>query len=151
MIRVRPYVSADRGFVLSLAPRLAIGIPPWRDPQKMIVTAQGWITESIEQHGTKTWVFVAEDKHGERLGFATVSHNTHFTGDGQAYIGELVADETAEGRGVGKALAQACEQWAREQGYRILSLATGAANERALGFYRHMGYQDEDVTLVKLL
>ena len=151
MIRVRPYVLADREFILSLAPRLAIGITPWRDPQKMIVTAQGWITKSIEQDGTKTRVFVAEDEHGERLGFATVSHDTHFTGEGQAYIGELVTNEAAEGRGVGKALAQACEHWAREQGYRILSLATGAANERALGFYRHMGYQDEDVTLVKLL
>jgi GNAT superfamily N-acetyltransferase len=151
MLRVRPYVSADREFVLSLAPRLAIGIPPWRDTQKMIMTAQGWITESIEQHGTRTRVLVAEDTDGERLGFATVSHSTHFTGEGQAYIGELATVESAEGRGVGKALAQACEQWAREQGYRILSLATGAANERALGFYRHMGYLDEDVTLIKLL
>ena len=151
MIHVRPYVSADREFVLSLAPRLAIGIPPWRDAQKMIVTAQGWIVESIEQHGTKTSVFVAVDQHEERLGFATVSHSTHFTGESQAYIGELATVEAAEGRGVGKALAQACEQWAREQGYRILSLATGASNERALRFYRHMGYQDEDVTLIKLL
>lgn len=151
MIRVRPYVSADREFVLSLAPRLAIGIPPWRDPQKMTLTAQGWITGSIEQHGTKTMVFVAENEQGERLGFASVSHSTHFTGEGQAYIGELVTHEAAEGRGVGKALAEACEQWARDQGYRLLSLTTGAANERALAFYRHMGYRDEDVTLVKLL
>ena len=151
MIRVRPYDSSDREFVLSLAPRLAIGILPWRDPQKMIDTAQGWITESIKQHGTKTMVFVAEDQQGKRLGFATVSHNTHFTGVGQAYIGELATDEAVEGQGVGKAMAQACEQWAREQGYGILSLTTGAANERALGFYRHMGYQDEDVTLIKLL
>ena len=126
-------------------------IPPWRDPQKMIATVQGGITESIKQHGNKTMVIVAEDEHGERLGFATVSHDTHFTGEGQAYIGELAISEETEGRGVGKALAQACEQWAREQGYRILSLATGAANERALGFYRHMGYLDEDVKLVKLL
>ena len=151
MLRVRQYVPADREFVLSLAPRLAIGIPPWRDLQKMIATVQGWITESIKQHGNKTMVIVAEDEHRERLGFATVSHDTHFTGEGQAYIGELATSEEAEGRGVGKALAQACEQWAREQGYRILSLATGAANERALGFYRHMGYLDEDVKLVKLL
>jgi len=151
VLRVRQYVPADREFVLSLAPRLAIGIPPWRDPQKMIATVQGWITESIKQHGNKTMVIVAEDEHGERLGFATVSHDTHFTGEGQAYIGELAISEETEGRGVGKALAQACEQWAREQGYRILSLATGAANERALGFYRHMGYLDEDVKLVKLL
>jgi len=151
VLRVRQYVPADREFVLSLAPRLAIGIPPWRDPQKMIATVQGWITESIKQHGNKTMVIVAEDEHGERLGFATVSHDTHFTGEGQAYIGELATSEEAEGRGVGKALAQACEQWARDEGYRILSLATGAANERALGFYRHMGYLDEDVKLVKLL
>lgn len=151
MIRIRPYVPADREFVLSLAPRLAIGIPSWRDPQKMIVTAQSWITGSIEQHGKKTMVFVAENEQGERLGFATVSRSTHFTGESQAYIGELAASEAAERRGVGKALTQACEQWAREQGYRILSLATGAANKQALGFYRHMGYLDEDVTLVKLL
>ena len=151
MIRVRPYIFADREFVLGLAPRLAIGIAPWRDPQKMIVTARDWITGSIEQHGQKTMVFVAEDEQGERLGFATVSRSTHFTGEGQAYIGELATGEAAEGRGVGKALAQVCGQWARDQGYRILSLATGAANERALGFYRHMGYLDEDVTLVKLL
>jgi GNAT superfamily N-acetyltransferase len=151
VINVRPYVPSDREFVLSLAPRLAIGIPSWRDPQKMTATAQGWITGSIEQHGKKTMVFVAVDEQGERLGFATVSHSTHFTGERQAYIGELASSEEAEKRGVGKALAQACEQWAREQGYRILSLATGAANERALGFYRHMGYLNEDVTLVKLL
>jgi len=151
MIRVRQYVPADQEFVLGLAPRLAIGIPPWRDPQKMTVTARGWIAGSIEQHGKKTMVLVAESEQGERLGFATVSHSTHFTGEGQAYIGELATSEEAEGRGAGKALAQACEQWAREQGYRILSLATGAANERALGFYRHMGYLNEDVTLVKLL
>ncbi len=151
MIRVRPYDSTDREFILSLAPRLSIGIPPWRDPQRMVVTALGWITESIEQDGTKSRVFVAEDEHGERLGFATVSHSTHFTGSGQAYIGELATKETVEGRGVGKALAQACEQWARDQGYRFLSLTTGAANERALGFYRQMGYLDEDITLAKLL
>jgi GNAT superfamily N-acetyltransferase len=151
MIRVRHYVPTDREFVNSLAPRLAIGIPPWRDPQKMTVTARSWIAGSIEEHGKKTMVFVAESERGERLGFATVSHSTHFTGEGQAYIGELATSEKVEGRGAGKALAQACEQWAREQGYRILSLATGAANERALGFYRHMGYLNEDVTLVKLL
>src|SRR5436305_11474370 len=101
MIHVRPYDSADREFVLRLAPRLAIGIAPWRDAQKMIVTVQGWIVESIEQHGTKTRVFVAVDQEEERLGFATVSHSTHFTGESQAYIGELATVEAAEGRGAG--------------------------------------------------
>jgi len=63
----------------------------------------------------------------------------------------LATSAASEGRGVGTALIAACEQWARDQGYRILSLSTGAANARALGFYRHLGFHEEDVKLVKLL
>jgi GNAT superfamily N-acetyltransferase len=151
MIRVRPHHPDDRAFVLGLAARLTIGMPPWRDPQRCLAAVQGWITGSIEQHGRTTTVFVAEEEEGQRLGFATVTHETHFTGERQAYIGELATSESAEGAGVGRALVAACEQWAREQGDRVLALATGAANARALGFYHHLGYRDEDVKLIKVL
>ena len=151
MIHVRLYQPTDQVFILSLAPRLAIGMPAWRDPRRWAATVQKWLTESIEQHGQKTMVFVAEDEQGTRLGFATVTHDTHFTGEPQAYIGELATSAAAEGRGVGKALLAACEQWARDQGYQLLALATGAANEHALGFYRHLGYLAEDIKLVKRL
>jgi hypothetical protein len=33
----------------------------------------------------------------------------------------------------------------------MLALRTGAANERALGFYHPLGFRDEDVKLIKLL
>jgi GNAT superfamily N-acetyltransferase len=151
MVRVRPFASDDRAFILSLAPRLAIGKQPWRDRDLWLATVQEWLTESIQQHGQKTMVWIAENEEGERVGFATVSHSTHFTGQPQAYIGELAAAESAEGHGVGSALLNACEQWAREQGYTILTLSTGAANARALRFYKHLGFQDEDVTLTKLI
>src|SRR5262245_60812319 len=120
MIHVRPYVPDDRDFVLSLAPRLLVGMPSWRDPQLWLAAFESWITASIDQHGHKAMVFVAEDDQGERLGFATLSHDTHFTGQPQGYINELATSEPAEGRGVGTALIEACEQWTREQGYRIL-------------------------------
>lgn len=151
MLKVRTYVPADRDFVFSLAPRLAIGIQPWRDLQLWLRTVEDWLNESIHQHNQKTMVLIAEDEQGERIGFATVSHSTHFTGQRQAYIGELATKETAEGRGAGTALVEACEQWARGQGYTLLTLTTGAANARALGFYHHLGFHDEDVTLTKLL
>jgi GNAT superfamily N-acetyltransferase len=138
-------------FVLGLAPRLLIVMPPWRDPELWLAAFQSWITKSIDQHGQTAMVFVAENDHGERLGFATLSHATHFTGEPQAYVDELATSEAAEGSGVGAALIGACEQWAREQGYRALALSTGAANLRALGFYHHLGFQDEDVKLVKIL
>lgn len=151
MIDVRPYTPDDRAFVLSLAPRLTIGMQPWRDPHLCLAAVEGWIRESIDKYGNETMIFIAEDERRERLGFATVTHETHFTGERQGYIGELATREAAEGRGVGSALVRACEQWAREQGYRMIGLATGAANARALGFYRHLGYRDEDVKLTRLL
>ena len=151
MIHIRPYQPDDRAFVLGLAPRLTIGMPPWRDPQRCLAAVEGWISGSIAQHGGATMVFVAEGERGERLGFASVTHETHFTGERQAYIGELATSESAEGMGVGRALVASCEQWARGQGDRVLALSTGAANTRALGFYHHLGYRDEDVKLVKLL
>jgi GNAT superfamily N-acetyltransferase len=151
MIQVRPYTPDDDDFILSLAPRLAIGKQPWRDLTLWLDTVKEWLTESIHQHNQKTIVLIAEDKLGKQLGFATVSHSTHFTGQRQAYIGELVTSETAEGRGVGSALVQACEQWAREQGYRIITLTTGAGNARARRFYDHLGFHEEDITFTKLL
>jgi GNAT superfamily N-acetyltransferase len=151
MYPVRPYVPDDRDFVLGLAHRLAIGMQPWRDLNLWLATVEKWLSESINQHEDKAMVLIAEDEQGERFGFVTVSHSQHFTGQPQAYIGELVTRETVEGRGVGSALVRACEQWAREQGYTLLTVSTGAANTRALRFYHHLGFHDEDVALVKLL
>jgi GNAT superfamily N-acetyltransferase len=151
MFQVRPYVSDDYAFVLSVAPRLTIGRQPWRDENLWLEAVKGWLDESIKQHNTKTMVLIAENEHGERVGVATVSHSNHFTGQPQAYIGELVTAESMEGRGVGAALVDACETWAREHGYALLTLSTGAANLRALDFYHRRGFLDEDVTLTKCL
>jgi len=151
MLHVRPYTSADRPFIFDLAPRLAIGKQPWRDLTLWLKTVEEWLNESIEQHNQKTTVLIAENEQSERLGFATVSHSTHFTGQRQAYIGELVTSEAAEGQGVGTALVQACEQWAIEQGYGIITLTTGTGNTRAIRFYDSLGFRNEDITLTKLL
>ena len=151
MVHVRPYRPTDHDFIVSLAPRLTIGMPAWHRYDPWIATVHQWIRTSIAQHGDTTMVLVAEDAHGNRVGFATVSRGTHWTGEPQATIGELATHEAAEGQGVGTALVAACEQWARDQGYRRIALMTGAANTRALGFYHHVGFADEDITLIKQL
>lgn len=150
-IHVRPYTPADQEFVFSLAPRLLVGIAPWIDPERMLEAARQWITESIAGHGSQTMVFVAEDARRERLGFASVSRHRHFTGEPQAYIGELAVAEAAEGQGAGTMLVQACEQWAREQEYAQLVLDTGFTNERGRHFYERLGFREESVKLVRRL
>ena len=151
MIQVRPYSPADEAFIMSLAHRLDIGRPPWHDEQAWLAGVHGWLRGSIAGHGTSTMVFVAEDETGRQLGFVTVGHATHFTGEPHASVGELAVAADAEGRGVGKALLAACDRWAVAQGYRLIALTTGASNSQALGFYHHLGYGDEDVKLVRQL
>lgn len=150
-IHVRFYTSADQEFLFSLAPRLLIGAASWIDPERMVEAARQWIAGSIARHDRETVVFVAEDPRGERLGFASVSRDQHFTGVPQAYIGELAVAEAVEGQGVGKALVQVCEQWAHEQGYPWLVLDTGFANERGRRFYERLGFKEESVKLVRVL
>jgi ribosomal protein S18 acetylase RimI-like enzyme len=150
-IQVRFYTPADQEFLFSLAPRLLIGAAPWIDPERMVEAVRQWIAGSVARHGSETVVFVAEDSRRERLGFASVSRDQHFTGVPRAYIGELAVASAVEGRGVGKALVRACEQWAREQGYPWLVLDTGWANERGRRFYERLGFKEESVKLVLLL
>lgn len=51
-----------------------------------------------------------------------------------------------EGRGLGKALLHAAEQWLAERGCRRVWLLTDADPQvRANGFYRHLGWQDEGI------
>jgi GNAT superfamily N-acetyltransferase len=149
---VRSYQPGDEAFILGLASRLLTGIPPWRPADKWLEAVKGWLTQDFEKHGKQSMLFVAEDEQGERLGFANVADGPHFTGEPHVYLGELAVSEAAEGRGAGQALVHACEQWAHEQGYRLLVLDTGAIdNERARRFYDQLGYQPESIKLAKLL
>ena len=150
-VQVRSFAPADGDAVLSLAPRLTIGIAPWRDPAAFLTAARAWIEGSLAGIGPGQAVLVAEDTQGRCLGFVSVNRQRHFTGEEQAYIGELVVAEEAESRGVGRALVAGAEAWGREQGYRLIALQTGMANRHARGFYERLGYDEEDVTLVKVL
>jgi GNAT superfamily N-acetyltransferase len=62
-----------------------------------------------------------------------------------------VVTESAEGRGLGRALLEAAEEWARRQGYAHVTLNVFAANQAARGLYEHLGYRPEQVRYRKEL
>jgi len=150
-LHVRPYAPTDREPLLALAPRLVIGLAPWRDPARMLAFMRQAIAEAADAAGPDAALLVAEDDQGGPLGFVSVARDRDFTGDIQAYIGELAVTEDAEGKGAGRALMRAAEEWARDRGYQLVVLDTGAANARARAFYRRLGYAEESVRLVKVL
>ncbi|MGA8247126.1 MAG: GNAT family N-acetyltransferase [Nocardioides sp.] len=148
-ILVRPCAEGDTAAVTGLADRLAVGVAEWRDPEAVLHAVRTWVAESAAP-GFEGAAFVAEDG-GEVVGFASVSTVEHFAGEVDAYVGELVVAAPVEGAGVGGRLLEAAEAWARERGFRCLTLTTGAANARARAFYAARGFRDEDVKLTKVL
>jgi ribosomal protein S18 acetylase RimI-like enzyme len=117
----------------------------------MLATMEGYLLDGIDVNPEQGTLLIAERSDGTRLGAVSVSHHQNFTGEQQAYIGELAVIEEEEGHRIGHILADAAEEWARERGHTLLVLDTGAANTRARRFYTNLGYREESVRLVKLL
>ena len=148
---VRTYRPEDRPAALALATRLEIGVAPWRDPAAVQAAVAGWVRGSLDlaEAGERTVLVAVRDD--ALVGFVTVSRRAHFTGDVDGYVGELAVAAGEERRGVGRDLMRAAEQWAHDQGYRRLTLETGAANHSARAFYAALGYAEEDVRLTRRL
>ena len=55
----------------------------------------------------------------------------------------LAVRESHRGTGIGKALMEAAENWAKEIGAKGVRLNSGATRTNAHAFYRHIGYTTE--------
>lgn len=155
MWAIRVYDGArDRDQVLALVGRLTEGVAAWRDRDRWRTVSRGWVEDSMAAAGgddQQVFVVVPEGDVERVAGFVSVGSKKHFTGDVDAYVGELVVAASAEGSGAGSALMAAAEAWARARGHARLTLDTGAANVRARAFYGRLGFLDEDVKLTKTL
>ena len=58
-----------------------------------------------------------------------------------AEIKRMVVDAAARGRGIGRAILQAIEAAAMQEGVRAIRLETGPSNQEALSLYQSCGYQ----------
>jgi GNAT superfamily N-acetyltransferase len=148
---IRQAAEADRPFLERLAPRLSLGVAPWRGAERMRATMLRFLLDDLAAMGRDSTVFIAEAADGTPVGAATIGRSNHFTGQEQAELGELAVVEEAEGQGAGTALLAAAEAWARERGFPFVALGTGVANARARAFYARHGYAEEDVRLIKPL
>lgn len=117
----------------------------------MKAAARGWVEAAIAGIGSERAVFVAVGEDGAVVGFASVARQVEFTGEPQAYVGELAVDEAAEEGGIGSALLMAIEAWAKAQGLTLIVLDTGARNSRARRFYTRRGFGEESVRLTKVI
>ena len=150
-LEIRPVQPADHVQVLALAPRLTEGVAAWRDPQAVLHAVRGWVESSLgaaDEPGHAVYVAVAE---GRVAGVVTVAERAHFTGQVDAFVGELVVAPGLARRGIATQLMNAAEAWAVRRGLAFLTLETGAANHAARAFYAQRGYREEDVRLTRAI
>lgn len=148
-VEIRVVQPGEEAQVLGLAPRLTEGVAAWRDPQAVLRAVCSWVESSLDsagQPGHAVYVAVAD---GRVAGVVTVCERAHFTGQIDAYVGELAVAPGLERRGIATRLMDAAETWAARRGLAFLTLETGAANQPARAFYAQRGYRDEDVRLTR--
>jgi len=61
---------------------------------------------------------------------------------GQGELKRVFVDESARGKGAGRALMQAIEATAAREGIELIQLETGPYNTEALGLYRRLGFTE---------
>jgi GNAT superfamily N-acetyltransferase len=151
--RVRPARADDRDFVIGLAPRLTDGfpLPPWRTPEEVTRTEAATLDLALTVLPEANALLIAESAGGERAGLVYLERMFDYYRRPHGHVGILAVASEAEGQGVGRALMDAAEAWAREQKLAMLSLNVFAGNERARRVYERLGYIPETLRYVKPL
>lgn len=148
-VLIRLADEQDANFILALAPRfLDFPLPSWRRRHECVEGIRQDLLRHLEDQPPNSYLFVAEDDQGARAGFIHLQRTTDFFNRrSNCHISDVAVAAAHEGRGIGKALLQHAETWAREHDCQMVTLAVFPGNERARGLYQSAGY---DVDLLRL-
>lgn len=141
----------DDDFILALVPRFVdFTLPPWRRRHECIAGIRKDLSRHLEEQPANSFLFVAEDDGGERVGFIHLQKTQDFfTGHTNCHISDLAVAPVHEGKGVGRALLAHAETWAREHRCMLVTLAVFPGNERARALYEANGYGADLLRLAK--
>ena len=100
-------------------------------------------------------IFVADDD-GEVVGYAyvlahLVSEDVSDGPDDHALLSDLLVLDSHRDRGIGRALMERSESYARERGARYLRISALAENRVARGLYASQGFEEREIILEKIL
>ncbi len=85
-------------------------------------------------------LYVAELTGGPVAGWVYVFGHPLVESDARAEVAGLVVDAAQRGSGIGRLLMRQAEGWAREKGYRTVSLRSNVIRVQAHAFYESLGY-----------
>jgi len=141
----------DDDFILALVPRFVdFTLPPWRRRHECIEGIRDDLLKHLDEQPANSYLFVAEDTEGERVGFIHLQRTADFfTGRSNCHISDLAVLPQHEGKGIGQALLAHAEDWAREHHCQLVTLGVFPGNERARALYEANGYATDLLRLAK--
>jgi ribosomal protein S18 acetylase RimI-like enzyme len=105
----------------------------WNDPQADIEAALACTTSTI-----------LAAREGDRvIGTVMAGYDGH-----RGWLYYVAVTPSQRGRGLGRALMTAAEQWLAEQGARVIRLMVRAENEGVTSYYRSLGYEDSNMLVL---
>lgn len=150
-IAIRPFTAADRPFLASMAQRLHPGETV--SPRNAEAVAHFFRElpdgRLLSEPGSQAFVSTIDGVPGGVV--AVHPDSDYFTGHPRAYVDILVVASKAEGLGVGRALMQHVEGWARQRGCIEVVLDVFAGNAGAIAFYERGGYRPDHIRMAKPL
>ncbi len=126
---IRPYDPADEDAVVALWRRCEL-LRPWNDPRRDVARK---LTVQRE-------LFLLAVEGDAVLGSVMAGYDGH-----RGWVNYLAVDPDARGRGIGRALMWRAERGLVDLGCPKVNLQVRATNAAAIGFYRRLGYLDDDV------
>jgi ribosomal protein S18 acetylase RimI-like enzyme len=151
-VAIRLATPADRAFLSTIAERLAdFDRPAWRSHEEIADGDRRALLEALDHPRPGTELFIAE-LDGSRAGCALMwTLEDYFSQQWHAHLSVIAVSKAAEGLGVGRALLDFAERWARERGHDSITLSVFEGNERARALYERTGFVTEMRRMIKRL
>jgi ribosomal protein S18 acetylase RimI-like enzyme len=152
-VSVRPARARDREFVVAVAARFAdFGPPPWRSAGEVVEGEARTLRAFFDGALPRAELLIAEGAEQRPMGFLFLErHRDYFSLEEYGHIGMIAVAAEAEGLGAGAALMRAAERWARQHGFRRLTLNVFEHNTRARRVYEHFGFVPDTIRYIKTL
>ena len=128
--QIRPATEADVGPMARLTTQLGYPV----EPQTLGERLAGVRTRMADE------VFVAVDENDGPIAWVHVALLATLEASDLAGINGLVVDEGHRSGGIGAALVDAAERWARDRGATAILVRSRSTRVRAHRFYERLGY-----------
>jgi ribosomal protein S18 acetylase RimI-like enzyme len=148
---IRLAESDDDEFILDLVPRfITFPLPNGRTRTDCLKGIEADLVHHLDDQPSNSYVFVAEDGDGERVGFIHLQKTRDFfTHRDNCHVSDIAVAEAFEGTGVGTFLLDHAYSWAKEHRCQFVTLAVFPGNERAREMYVKHGFDTDLVRMAK--